>query len=246
MQLIFDRIFIRILKLIKVCASLMLPNYMLIRKRRNFAGLYPAKEMQNLKINGFEQIHDHHFSFYNSKADVNSTKLRNYYILHYANLALKYDKSGILLFCGVSYGVTVRILAEMLYNKFPNLSMYLVDPLDGRTPWKTLAYNTNPKLVTDLINPDIKLNFFLEPLAPKFVTDIPGTLQFIVLNTTDYSAEVEALPLLIEKMTDSAILIIELFGFFSIEQQENINRVLVELNTVFFELPTMQLVVHKS
>jgi len=194
------------------------------------------------------QMHEGNFSEIHEKYarldshignNLNTTRLRVYTLCTWAQVALTHSKRGDFLNAGVSFGTSSLVVSEFLKLENYDRKQYFIDPMDGRGGSN---YNTDRSLVEKRWNHAVPLFWIQEVLSSKALSQV-GELAFVHLNTGAWSAEVECLPLLYEKLVSGGVLIMDYYGWKSRELQLEVNKILDELGAKYFIAPSLQLVV---
>jgi len=167
----------------------------------------------------------------------------------YQNQELKITKIiGGVLTCGVSFGTSALITAELLESDLKNKKFYLLDAFAGvkssSEKENTYNYNTDLNLVKSRWNTEIPAIWICDFLTINSISNLPQ-LVFIHLNTGDYLSELRTLPILCSKLIKGGYLLMDLYGWQTLEKQLEIDKTLVELGLVSFQLVTRQLVIYK-
>jgi hypothetical protein len=220
-------------------------RYMFGRKTQDpisYQGVIAPSPMSRLHDGKFSEIHEKYARLdYHIESDTNMTRLRVYSLCTFGSIALSNTKDGDFLTAGISYGTAPLVMAEYINFASTNRSWYLIDPLDGRG---ATNYNTNFELVNQRWNSDAKAIWIKELLELNLITAI-GPLAFAHLNTGDFNSEVKVLTLLFEKLLKGGFIVMDLYGWQTIENQQKIDELLGEIGAVSFMYVTRQLIIFR-
>jgi hypothetical protein len=194
----------------------------------------------------FSEIHEK-FSLLDThiKGNTNTTRLRNYTLCTWAQVALTNTKKGRerergdFLAAGISFGTSSLVVSEFLKLENEHRKQYFIDPMDGRGRGD---YNTDRSLVESRWNQAVPLIWIQEPLSIKALDKV-GDISFAHLNTGAWEAEVECLPLIYQKLVAGGILIMDYYGWKPREMQLVVNQVLDKMGAKYFITPSLQLIV---
>lgn len=230
-------------------------RFLFRRRRKNisysdYQGVKIPFEMTRLTTGEFSSIHskwaslDEHLN-----GDVQKTRLRVYYVLSFAELALQNTRSGCYMAAGISYGTASLVTAEML--KFGHLGRYayMVDPFMGtmnsNSKNPTLNFNTDLQIVKERWPNNISTTWIEEYLSVELLENLPRFF-FVHLNTSDFDAELKCLPVIFEKLEPGGVIVCDLYGWQDKEKQTLIDKALLRIGAKSFQLPTRQLIIYKA
>jgi hypothetical protein len=177
--------------------------------------------------------------------DPRKTSLRNYFLCLFSELALLQSESGDFLTAGVSLGTSVKVMFHWPSFSETERRWWLVDPLDGRGG-KGGRYNLDINgVMHDLDNSNDQFEFIRRPI-PEAIDDVHSGLAFVHLNTAAVEAELLVLPRVIELLEPGGYLMMDFYGWATVDQQVEIDLLLADHDLVSWELPTLQLVAYKK
>ena len=214
----------------------------------SYQDVYTPYEMTRIHYGEFSEIHkkwallDTHIS-----RDTNITRLRNYTVFSFAQLALRNTSTGDFLTAGVSFGTAPLVVSETLQNEIQPRKFYLIDPLDGSKTSSEMgltSYNTDFDLVKSRWTPNVEAVWVREFLSENALSEIPE-LALIHLNTGDFDSEFSCLSILFEKLVAGGFIVLDLYGWQNSQRKSLIDQKLASINATSFELPTRQLVIAK-
>jgi hypothetical protein len=141
------------------------------------------------------------------RSDGNRVRLRAYYAYLFASIASTWP--GDFVSVGVSYGVTERVLFELIV-KGGDRVLHLVDSFEDN---ERAGYCRNPATVMAHFHGDplVRLHRVKAPAA--FPLPLDRGLAFAVLGTGDEAAEIASLPYLARCLGAGGIIVIEDYGW---------------------------------
>jgi hypothetical protein len=114
--------------------------------------------------------------------------------------------------------------------------------MDGRG---RTDYNTSRQLVESRWNSEVPLIWIQKPLSVLALENV-SNLAFVHLNTNALEAEIECLPILYKSLASGGVIVMDIYGWRSREEQLIVNRLLESLGAKFFVSPTLQLIILKQ
>ena len=231
----------------------------IILKRKN---VKIVKEYQSVKLNfvmtrlhisKFAEIHnkfaslDKHLNF-----DVEKTRLRTYNVVSFCNLALhnsaRYKLKGDVVTFGVSFGTAPLVMTHNLKSQIKGRTLFLVDPFLGvessSNDKRLRNYNLDSELVRERMPEGVDVVIIRDFLSSKIIKKF-GKITFAHLNTMDLKAEIKSIPELYKKLLKGGFIIMDFYGWLSVEDQRKVDELLTLCGAESFELVTRQLVIYK-
>jgi hypothetical protein len=199
------------------------------------------KFLWELHYGAFSTIHEK-FALLDTHINnnTNTTRLRVYTLCTWAQVALTNTKHGDFLTVGVSFGTSSLVVSEFLKLENHDRKQYFIDPMDGRGRDN---YNCDRTLVESRWNHTIPLIWIQEPLSSKSLENI-DFISFAHLNTGDWQAEIECLPMIYPKLVAvGGILVMDNYGWMPREKQLVVNQLLDKMGAKYFITPSLQLIV---
>jgi hypothetical protein len=208
-----------------------------------YQNVVPVRFLDELHDGKFSNIHEKYALLDTHLAkNLNVTRLRVYTLCTWAQSALTNTKTGDFLAAGISFGTSSLIVSDYLNLQTFGRNQYFIDPMDGRG---RTDYNTSRQLVESRWNSEVPLFWIQEPLSLIALESI-SNLAFVHLNTNAFEAEVECLPILYKTLVSGGVIVMDIYGWRSREEQRIVNRVLESLGAKYFVNPTLQLIILKQ
>jgi len=184
--------------------------------------------------------------------DTEKTRLRTYTVTSMCELSLNSSETkaaGDILVAGVSYGTAPLVMSHVLRDKLLNRTIYLLDPFLGVENSTNhdigRNYNLDSELVKGRMPETLSVSIIREFLTPKSIERIKK-LVFVHLNTTDFRSELDAIPAIYKKLLVGGFIVVDLYGWLSLQNQNAIDQLLLSLGAQSFECVTRQLIIYKS
>jgi hypothetical protein len=245
---------------VKILAKIFIPRPLWnllkqVGKVRSYQGVNLNFQMSRIHLGEFSNAHekfarlDKHL-----QEDTEKTRLRTYTATSFCNLALGLtksdtDHSGDVVTAGISFGTAPLIACELLREKLTSRKIYLIDPFLGvensSDSELRRSYNENPELVLDRMPKELEVSVIKEFLSPEVAAKF-GPLAFVHLNTNDLSAEKATIPIFYEKLKRGGVIVFDLYGWLSIDNQLMIDDMLTTIGAESMEQVTRQLIIFKS
>jgi len=214
-------------------------NYKIIQ----YQNVVPVKYLDEIHDGKFSNLHEKYALLDTHLAkNSNVTRLRVYTLCTWAQSALTNTKTGDFLAAGISFGTSSLIVSNYLNLQSFGRKQYFIDPMDGRG---RTDYNTNRGLVESRWNSEVPLIWIQKPLSILALESI-SNLAFVHLNTNALEAEIECLPILYKSLASGGVIVMDIYGWRSREEQLIVNRLLESLGAKFFVSPTLQLIILKQ
>jgi len=170
--------------------------------------------------------------------DGNMLRLRVYHSYLFAEIASR--AAGDFVSVGVSYGVTAKVLYELLI-KGHERTYHLVDPFVGREGW---GYCQDPAFVMAQFGGDPFVRLHQAAAPDAFPLPLSNGLAFVDLDTGDERADLASLPYLIDRLSPGGVIVIDFYG--RAPSTEQYDRVADRGGASIFILPTGQGVLIKG
>ena len=173
------------------------------------------------------------------RRDSNLLRLRIYHTYLFAEIASRVR--GDFMSIGVSYGVTSKVLYELLL-KGTERTYHLVDPFVGKPGW---GYCQDPSFVMAQFDGDPLVRLHQAPAPGAFPLPLGGHgLAFVDIDTGDEAADVASLPYLIDRLSPGGVIVIDFYGW--ARSTAAYDRVAERAGASIFILPTGQGVLLKN
>jgi hypothetical protein len=138
--------------------------------------------------------------------DGNFVRLRVYHTYLFAEIASRVR--GDFVSAGISYGVTAKVLYELLL-KGTDRTYHLVDPFSGT---EDPGHCQDPAAVMARFAGDPLVRLHQAPAPDVFPLPLDEGLAFAELSTGDDEAELASLPYLIDRLAPGGVIVIDDYG----------------------------------
>lgn len=173
-----------------------------------------------------------------SLPDGNVLRLRTYHTYLFAEIASRVR--GDFVSIGISYGVTSKVLYELLL-KGTQRTYHLVDPFLGKPGY---GYCQDPSFVMAQFNGDPLVCLHQQPTPAAFPLPLKDGLAFVDLDTEDEDTDAASLPYLIERLSPGGVMVIDFYGWAA--SRAKYDRAAAQAGASIFILPTGQGVLLKN
>ena len=143
------------------------------------------------------------------------------------------------------------IISELLKSNLQGRSFHFIDPMEEERSSKANiryttngAYNASTELVVNRWDNEIPLNWIKSYLSPEIAKGLPN-IAFAHLNTGDFNAEYLSLDELFKKLVKGGLIIVDIYGWETQENQSNMDKLLEKIGANSFQLVTKQLIIFK-
>jgi len=171
-----------------------------------------------------------------------TTRLRVYNAYSLAAIVSHNKVPGVFLHVGISYGTNALVISEMLASCSVR-KYYFVDPMENNE--SPLGYCNNPSIVYERWAERAPLTWIKEFCSSSVIQKIGEKLAFAHLNSGDDVSELEALPVIWDKLSQGGIILYDCYGFRP-DSQMGCDALLDEIGAHTWQLATGQLAIFKG